>query len=282
MLVAGSGSHQVPRSASMPVGSGSTCFGVLLALRTTPDGLPDPGISDQPETDRRPLCTSKSGRDVAWRDISERSETVRHAICRSLYCAKGCCQRLESAFAIMSAFLPASLCSGLRLPVCNGARLKRVLDRADHPQEVADQLDKLFDRQLDDALVVIAENRHPKRFVANEPTKREQDDGPGKQQRQTRRRPDSRQRNLESSPVPVGVSDDQSTDDAPGPARDCRRRNDRESSRAHESGKRVPDRRNGMRSGVATGSTSQPTHDQAAAPRMMAWIISTGENSLVP
>src|SRR5690606_38489968 len=41
------------------------------------------------------------------------------------------------------------------------AHLEHVLDGADRPQEVAEQLDELLNRELDDAEVVVAENRHP-------------------------------------------------------------------------------------------------------------------------
>ena len=124
-----------------------------------------------------------------------------------------CSWESELAFRIMPSLIPSSSRRRLRLHHRDGARLKRVFDRADHPQEIADELYKLLDSELDDASVVIAQYGHPQGFVADESYKREENQRSGEKERQTRRRPDAGQGDLYSSPMPIGISDQQGTDD---------------------------------------------------------------------
>ena len=85
----------------------------------------------------------------------------------------------------MPPLIATAACGRLRLPVRDRTSLESILDRADHPQEVPDQLDKLFYSELDDALVGVTENRLPQGFVPDQPDESEQNYRPTKKKRES-------------------------------------------------------------------------------------------------
>ena len=105
------------------------------------------------------------------------------------------------------------------------------------PQEIADQFDELLYREFRDAPVVVAENGLPERFVADEADEPEQNHGSCEEERQSGRRPDARERDFQPPALPECVRDNQRTGDRRrAPARDCRTRSGRKSSRSRGSG----------------------------------------------
>jgi len=86
----------------------------------------------------------------------------------------------------MSPLIATPSCGRLRFPVGDRPCLECILNRADHPQEVADQLDELLDRELRDPQVIVTQNRHPQRFVANEAHESKQNHSTREQQGQPR------------------------------------------------------------------------------------------------
>jgi hypothetical protein len=58
----------------------------------------------------------------------------------------------------MSSLVASSSRCGLWFCHCNGSRLKRIFNRAYHPQKVTHQLYELLNRKFDDSLVILVED----------------------------------------------------------------------------------------------------------------------------